>query len=92
MPLLIAFTGRNGIVAFLTGIDYQQLRFVHKVLVLWMAIHAVLHTIDASIASARFTGGSGVFRMYFHNYLGQTGIVVSGQISEPTRLSSNSAY
>lgn len=31
MPAIFALTGRNSVVQFLTGIEYQHLRFVHKV-------------------------------------------------------------
>lgn len=57
--------------------DYQHLRFAHKLLALWMAVFAVIHTIDATVVNAQWFGGAGLGDMYLHNYLGQTGIVVS---------------
>ncbi|ORY78061.1 ferric reductase NAD binding domain-domain-containing protein [Leucosporidium creatinivorum] len=76
LPLLIAMTGRNGVVQFLTGIEYQHLRFVHKLMAIWMALFAVIHTVDASVAETQWFGGAGVASMYLHTYLGQTGLAM----------------
>ncbi|GAA5946346.1 hypothetical protein JCM3765_000207 [Sporobolomyces pararoseus] len=76
LPALIALTGRNSLVQFLTGIDYQHLRFAHKLLAGWLAILALIHTFDATFANFKYFGGNGVDKLYLHNYLGQTGIVM----------------
>mgnify|MGYP003876220857 CR=1 FL=1 len=76
LPAVIALTGRNSLVQFLTGIEYQHLRFAHKCLAVWMALLGVVHTLDATIANFKYFGGAGVEQLYLHNYLGQTGIAM----------------
>ncbi|BGP42478.1 ferric-chelate reductase [Rhodotorula kratochvilovae] len=76
LPAVIALTGRNSLVQFLTGIEYQHLRFVHKLLAVWMALLGVVHTLDATFANFKYFGGAGVNQLYLHNYLGQTGIAM----------------
>lgn len=78
LPPVIALTGRNSLVQFLTGIEYNHLRFMHKLLAVWMAVLGLIHTIDASMAQLQWFGGNGVEELYLHNYLGQTGIAVRG--------------
>ncbi|GAA5876800.1 hypothetical protein JCM8547_003169 [Rhodosporidiobolus lusitaniae] len=76
LPAVIALTGRNSLVQFLTGIEYQHVRFVHKLLAVWMTVLGLIHTIDASMAQMKYFSGAGVEHLYLHNYLGQTGIVM----------------
>ncbi|GAA5847054.1 hypothetical protein JCM5353_000106 [Sporobolomyces roseus] len=76
LPAVIALSGRNSLVQFLTGIEYQHLRFAHKLLAMWMAILGLIHTIDATMANFKYFGGNGVNNLYVHHYLGQTGIVM----------------
>ncbi|GAA5825973.1 hypothetical protein JCM11251_000072 [Rhodosporidiobolus azoricus] len=76
LPALIAFTGRNSLVNFLTGIEYNHLRFFHKLLAVWMLVLGLIHTIDASVAQLKYFHGAGVEELYLHNYLGQTGIAM----------------
>ncbi|GJN93475.1 hypothetical protein Rhopal_006532-T1 [Rhodotorula paludigena] len=76
LPPVIALTGRNSLVQFLTGIEYNHLRFMHKLLAVWMAVLGLIHTIDASMAQLQWFGGNGVEELYLHNYLGQTGIAM----------------
>ncbi|GAA5896682.1 hypothetical protein JCM8208_004265 [Rhodotorula glutinis] len=76
LPAVIALTGRNSLVQFLTGIEYQHLRFAHKLTAAWMALLAVIHTLDATFANFKYFGGAGVNSLYLHNYLGQTGIAM----------------
>ncbi|GAA6058332.1 hypothetical protein JCM3770_001972 [Rhodotorula araucariae] len=76
LPGVIALTGRNSLVQFLTGIEYQHLRFVHKLLAIWMALLGLVHTLDATFANFKYFGGAGVNQLYLHNYLGQTGIAM----------------
>ncbi|GAA6062121.1 hypothetical protein JCM10212_000875 [Sporobolomyces blumeae] len=76
LPAVIALTGRNSLVQFLTGIEYQHLRFAHKLLAMWTTILGVIHTFDATFANFKYFGGNGVDKLYLHNYLGQTGIVM----------------
>ncbi|GAA6007228.1 hypothetical protein JCM10207_001553 [Rhodosporidiobolus poonsookiae] len=76
LPAVIALTGRNSLVQFLTGIEYQHCRFAHKLLAIWMAVLGVIHTIDATMAQMKYFSGAGVETLYLHNYLGQTGIAM----------------
>ncbi|BGP34443.1 ferric-chelate reductase [Rhodotorula toruloides] len=76
LPAVIAMTGRNSLVRFLTGIDEQHLRFCHKLLAAWMALLGVVHTVDATCAQLEWFGGNGVGSLWLHNYLGQTGIAM----------------
>lgn len=76
LPAVIALTGRNSLVQFLTGIEYQHLRFAHKLVAFWMALLGVVHTLDATFANFKYFGGAGVNTLYLHNYLGQTGIAM----------------
>ncbi|KAL8292993.1 hypothetical protein RQP46_000687 [Phenoliferia psychrophenolica] len=75
-PAIFALTGRNSVVQSLTGIEYQHLRFVHKLLACWMGLLAVIHTIDASVAQLVWVGGKGVAKLYGESYLGKTGIAM----------------
>ncbi|KAK4057532.1 ferric-chelate reductase [Microbotryomycetes sp. JL221] len=81
VPFIFALTGRNSIVQYATGIEYLQLRFVHKSMAFWMSLEALIHTVEACLAKAEFFGGEGVYRLVFHNQYGQTGIVlISGML------------
>ncbi|KAM0786762.1 hypothetical protein ACM66B_002197 [Microbotryomycetes sp. NB124-2] len=77
VPFIFALTGRNSVVQHVTGIDYLQLRFVHKSMAFWMSFEALLHTVEACLARAEFFGGKGVYTLFFHNQYGQTGIVLT---------------
>ncbi|KAK4052676.1 ferric-chelate reductase [Microbotryomycetes sp. JL201] len=76
VPFIFALTGRNSVVGYVTGIDYLQLRFVHKSMAFWMSLEALVHTVEACLSRAEFFGGKGVYVLFFHNQYGQTGIVL----------------
>ncbi|KAK4702994.1 hypothetical protein P7C70_g3225, partial [Phenoliferia sp. Uapishka_3] len=75
-PAIFALTGRNSLVQSITGIEYQHLRFVHKLLALFMGLFAVIHTIDASTAGLKWLGSESVKQLYGESYLGKTGIAM----------------
>ncbi|BGP13382.1 ferric-chelate reductase [Rhodosporidiobolus nylandii] len=66
LPAIIAFTGRNSLVQFLTD----------KLLAVWCTLLGVIHTLDATIAQMKYFHGAGVRNLYLDNYLGQTGIAM----------------
>ncbi|GAA5991533.1 hypothetical protein JCM11641_000197 [Rhodosporidiobolus odoratus] len=76
LPAVIATTGRNSLVSFLTGIEYNQCRWAHKLLACWCAVLGLIHTLDATMAQLKYFSGAGVETLYLHNYLGKTGIVM----------------
>ncbi|KDE07053.1 hypothetical protein MVLG_02629 [Microbotryum lychnidis-dioicae p1A1 Lamole] len=43
-PLLYLFAGRNSVVVFLTGFEYQSVRFYHKILGLLVFLQCFVHT------------------------------------------------
>ncbi|SCV70272.1 BQ2448_1666 [Microbotryum intermedium] len=78
LPAIIALTGRNSLVQLVTGIQYQHLRFAHRAFAWWIVFFGALHTIEASVATAKWFGGEGVENLYRDNYLGVTGLVIVG--------------
>ncbi|KAM0746120.1 hypothetical protein T439DRAFT_294579 [Meredithblackwellia eburnea MCA 4105] len=75
MPAIFALTGRNSLIQSLTGIEYQHLRFVHKLLACWCGLLGLIHTCNATMAHLVWYGGKGVHHLY-NDYLGKTGIIM----------------
>lgn len=44
LPALFLLFGRNNIITFLTGISYQETRFLHKLIGLIVWIETIIHT------------------------------------------------
>ncbi|KAI5480555.1 hypothetical protein MNV49_000251, partial [Pseudohyphozyma bogoriensis] len=74
-PAIFALTGRNSVVQMLTGIEYQHLRFMHKLLACTMGVQGTIHTIHATLAHSVWLKGAGLKHLYTH-YLGITGIIM----------------
>ncbi|GAA6034231.1 hypothetical protein JCM8097_003797 [Rhodosporidiobolus ruineniae] len=63
-PAVFALMGRNSLIAALTGISYQSLRFAHKVFASAWILLAVVHWLGMTLSNLTWAGKEGVAGLY----------------------------
>ncbi|KAL8291853.1 hypothetical protein RQP46_002111 [Phenoliferia psychrophenolica] len=75
LPAVFLLMGRNSPVQTLTGIEYQNLRYLHKLLARWAIVHGILHTLEATGAEFIWSRAPGLVTLY-EQHLGTTGVIM----------------